>query len=223
MGEYYNSVFILNNDTLVQSGAILRLRKTLDEDDIGAVGPRIPYAQNPKKIWACGGWIKKKALRVGGLRTCLSAGVFDVDYLPGAAVLCKGDIWRRLNGLPEKYFLAYEEAEFALEIKRLGYRVVVNPEAVILHYVGTSSQKQPMYFYNRVRNRLKFGKYLYGYWVGNLLGLMVTAYKIKARSLDTTKLRLILWWWAIRDELTHVPLTRERLITVVQRTKKLAH
>jgi GT2 family glycosyltransferase len=223
LSEEHDSVFILNNDTLVQSGALGRLRKTLEAPDIGAVGPCLPYAQNPKKIWACGGWINRRTLGVGGLRKCQSRKVFDVDYLPGAAMLCKAEIWQSLNGLPEKYFLAYEEAEFALEVRRLGYRVVVNPGAVILHYIGMTRQPKPMYFYNGIRNKLKFGKYLYGSWWGTLLGLMVTAYNVKAMSIDAVRLRFMLWWWAIRDEVTHVQLNRKRLLLVAQNAEKLIH
>ena len=121
------------------------------------------------------------------------------------------------------YFKIGRWLTFAQEVWRLGYRVVVNPEAVILHYVGMTSQPKPMYFYNGVRNKLKFGKYLYGSWWGTLLSLMVTAYNVKNRSIDTVRLRFILWWWAIRDEVTHVQLDRKRLLLVARNAEKLIH
>lgn len=218
--EEHDSVLILNNDTLVQAGAIGILQKTIHESNIGAVGPCMPFAQNPGKIWACGGWINKVTLKIGGLKNRQKSTV-DVDYLPGAAILCRAEIWQRLNGLPEKYIFGYEEAEFAMRIRKLGYRVVANPKAIILHYVGMSSQPKPMYYYNLARNKLRFAKYIYGVFVGTFIGLLITVVRVIASSLHTIKLRLILSWWAVRDEMTNIPLTKQKLLDVARKTNSI--
>jgi hypothetical protein len=84
-----------------------------------------------------------------------------------------------------------------------------------------SSQPNAMYFYNRVRNKLKFGKYLYGGLWGMLIGLFVTAYDVKSRSLNTFRLRFMLWWWATRDEVMHVQLNRKKLLLVAKNAEKI--
>ncbi len=148
----HDSVLLLNNDTVVLADAIARLRRLLGSKNIGAVGPCMPFLSRPEQIWACGGLIRKIRIFIGGLREIKRTEPYDVDYLPGAAILCRLSVWDNLGGLPDKYFLAFEEAEFALEIRKLNLRIMVDPTAKILHKVGMSSHSQPMYIYNKIRN-----------------------------------------------------------------------
>jgi GT2 family glycosyltransferase len=210
--ENHEFVFILNNDTLVESHALLELVAVLNDKDIGAVGPCIAFANDPSKIWACGGTIERARLKIVGLLTQLRDTPYDVDYLPGAAILCKLEIWDLVGGLPERYFLAYEEAEFALRIKARGYRIVVAPKARILHRVGMSSDMQPMYIYNSIRNRVRFGQYLFGKCLGLLLGAINTM-----SELTKSRYGLRLWVIGLRDELLNSPLDRAAL----QKIKRL--
>jgi GT2 family glycosyltransferase len=217
----HDSIFILNNDTMVEYGAIKLLRKCLfDSDSIGAVGPRMPYADLPDKIWACGGFINRRTLAVGGLQPS-SHTPYEVDYLPGAAILTRADLWKKIGGLSEKYFLAYEEAEYALEVKRLGYKVIVAPQSVILHKVGMSSQIKPEYFYNSIRNRLIFSKYLYGKSIGFIYGLFITMISLKAKNPFILFRRSRLWLEAVIDELRSKPFNKQRLKDIALRYEKL--
>jgi GT2 family glycosyltransferase len=210
--DHHDAVFILNNDTLVEPGAVNEMAEVLRGDDIGAVGPCIAFAGEPGRIWACGGTINRVRLKIVGLLTQLGDAPYDVDYLPGAAILCKSKAWDLVGGLPERYFLAYEEAEFALRIKAGGYRVVVAPGARILHHVGMSSDSQPMYVYNAVRNRVRFGQYLFGTYLGFLLGAVNTVAEI-AKSKHGYRL----WASGLGDELLDNPLDRAALQRIQRR------
>lgn len=81
-----------------------------------------------------------------------------VDYLPASCILLKLEVIERVGKLPEEYFFAYEEADFALNVKRAGYKVVVEPKAHIWHKVGLSSTWTPEMIYNSYRNRFLFLK-----------------------------------------------------------------
>lgn len=201
----HRSVLLLNNDMVVLSDAVQRLRELLDTERVGAVGPCMPFASNPDLIWACGGVIRKFRLAVHGLKKKANE-PYDVDYLPGAAILCKLSVWDMVEGLPEKYFLAYEEAEFALRIRKLKFRIMVDPKAQILHKVGMSSDNQPMYIYNGIRNRMKFGGFLFGKLPGYLLAAIYALIAVR----NTTH-GLALWSHAVIDEIRGVPLNRETL------------
>lgn len=211
-GPYHEFVLILNNDTVVLDDAIEKLRSLLSDPAVGAVGPCMPYAGDPGKIWACGGVIEKSNVTVYGLKEVASPEPYDVDYLPGAAIMCSLDTWDRVGGLPEKYFLAYEEAEFAIEVKRLGRRVVVHPGARILHKVGMSSDRQPMYLYNSHRSRLRFGSFIRGRYTGFLVAAFWCLVGAR-RSLGGVQL----FFHALWDELTGVPLDRSTLHRIKKR------
>jgi GT2 family glycosyltransferase len=222
LSDAHDSVFILNNDTLVQPGAIALLRGSLHQPGVGIVGPCMPYARDPGKIWACGGRINSFRITLGGIEEPPSDAPFDVGYLPGAAIMCHAELWIAIGGLPERYFLAYEEAEFALEVRRLGYRVIAEPRASIFHHVGMSSQPKPMYRYNDIRSRVRFGQYLHGRWRGTMLAMLITAYEIKGLPSRGLLQRIRLWSWAVVDELLGRPLDRERLFLVADRAAHFA-
>lgn len=135
---------LLNNDTIVLPGAIQKLRENLHEEKVGAIGPCMPYSDNQDIVWACGGFIRNFRLTISGRKEVIKPEPNDVDYLPGAAILCKMNVWDQVGDLPEKYFLAYEEAKFALRVKNLNYRIMVHPKAKILHKVGMTSINEPM-------------------------------------------------------------------------------
>jgi GT2 family glycosyltransferase len=208
--DRHDSVFILNNDTIVQEGAIKLLRECLLNEGVGAVGPCMPFADQADKIWACGGYINRQTLVVGGLQP-KSQKPYEVDYLPGAAILTRSDLWEKIGGLSEKYFLAYEEAEYALEVKKLGYRVMVEPNSIILHKVGMSGQSKPQYFYNSVRNRIIFSKYLYGSFIGFIYGALMTLRSLRSRRFLLMVHRLRLWHEAVFDEFLGNPFDKQRL------------
>jgi len=213
----HDSVFILNNDTIVRPSAINLLRSTLFTNGVGAVGPCMPFASDPEKIWACGGYIKKSKIIIGGLQP-KSETPYEVDYLPGAAILCTAEIWKEIGGFDEDYFLAYEEAEFALEVKKRGFKVVVDPRAIILHKVGMSSQIKPEYVYNGIRNRLIFARYLYGPYVGFFYGVLVTiASTVRAGLVGDFQRKVRILADAVYDELVGAPLNRGTLDSVASK------
>jgi GT2 family glycosyltransferase len=204
--DTHHSVLLLNNDTVVLSDAIRLLRQLLDTENVGACGPCMPFASHPDQIWACGGFIDKFKLSIGGLKKIAKPEPYDVDYLPGAAILCRFDVWDWVGGLPEKYCFCVEEAEFALRIRKLKFRIMVYPEAQILHRVGMGADPQPMYTYNEIRNRMKFGSFLWGKLPGfclgaawGLIGIIHTTHGFE------------LWLRAVKDEIRGVALNRETL------------
>jgi len=212
----HSLIFILSNDTIVMKGALNYLRETLNSSKVGAVGPCMPYVSNPKKIWACGGYINKIKIRVCGLQP-KSNKPYQVDYIPGAAILCRSNLWKEIGGFNEEYFLTYEEAEFALEVKKRGFKIMVDPRSVILHNVGMSSQLLPKYYYNSIRNRLIFSKYLYGKRIGLLYAIIITiSSPLNVRSPKELFQKIKLWTKAILDDLKDVPISRKVLQSITE-------
>lgn len=208
---HHQFVFVLNNDTVVRSDAVGRLRSAIDESGAGMSGPVMPYYDDPGQVWAAGGRVSCFFVTIDGIRQWPPSRLSTVDYLPGAAFMARFDLWDEIGGLPVQYFLGFEEAEFAMEVRKRGFDVVVHKDAVVLHKVGMSSDRQPMYFYNTVRNRIVFGRYCLGssfgaFW-GGVSGLL------RSYSLE----RLALWFQAIRDTIQGKPLDQQSLFRVRDR------
>ena len=192
----HDSLLLLNNDTLLGEGALTELLGVLRRSDVGAVGPCMPVIENGGRIWACGGVIDRVRILIYDRQPPPDWLPCDVDYLPGAAILCRLQVWDLVGGLPEKYFLGYEEAEFALRVVGHWHRIMVAPEAIVLHSVGMSSDRQPMYVYNSIRGRIRFGQYLWGRRCGFLLAAVNTL-----RETKRTRHGLRLWARAVTDEI----------------------
>jgi glycosyltransferase involved in cell wall biosynthesis len=66
--------------------------------------------------------------------------VKEADYISGAAILIRGDLWREIGGFDERFVPAYcEDSDLAFEIRGRGYKVVYQPASVVVHFEGVSN------------------------------------------------------------------------------------
>jgi hypothetical protein len=63
-----------------------------------------------------------------------------VDWVPGAFALVRADLFRRLGGFDERYFLYYEEVDLCRRIARAGYTVMYWPWLRVQHIGGESAR-----------------------------------------------------------------------------------
>lgn len=68
-------------------------------------------------------------------------GDFCTWFAMAAVWLCRPDHWRAVGGFDEKIFLYGEDADLCLRTTRVGFSIVVVPDAVALHRGGQSSRK----------------------------------------------------------------------------------
>ena len=65
-------------------------------------------------------------------------------------------IWNKVGGFLEQYGLGtYEDVDYCLGVKQLGYNVIVETKAVGYHYTGASLEEAKMQ-YPLMQNRLLF-------------------------------------------------------------------
>lgn len=211
----HKSILILNNDTIVTDGAIELLVDSLKDATVGAVGPCMPYADRPSEIWACGGFVDQFMLKVSGLIPTTQF-PYPVDYLPGAAFLCRAELWVEIGGFNENYFLAYEEAEFCLEIQKRGFSVIAEPRAIILHKVGISDTLKIDYFYNSTRNKILFSQYFFGNFIGFLYAIPISFSYTRSRSAKVFFVKVQVWLEAFCDSFSG----RDLNFAALERIKK---
>jgi GT2 family glycosyltransferase len=64
----------------------------------------------------------------------------QVDYLSGACVMVRRDLWQELQGLDETFAPAYfEDTDLAFRIRAKGFKTVYCPLAQVVHFEGISS------------------------------------------------------------------------------------
>ena len=65
--------------------------------------------------------------------------VKETDYISGACILIRSDLWKKIGGFDTRYSPAYcEDSDLAFEVRKNGYKVVYQPLSEVIHYEGTS-------------------------------------------------------------------------------------
>jgi N-acetylglucosaminyl-diphospho-decaprenol L-rhamnosyltransferase len=151
-------VLLLNPDTIALPGSIEVMCRYMEgQPDVGVVGPRL---LNPD------GTLQPSRRRFPTLATALvestplqqafpRAGVLqrfyiedrpdgetqDVDWLSGAALLCRRETLEQVGLFDPGYFMFSEEVDLCRRVRDAGWRVVYLPGAEITHFGGQSTDQ----------------------------------------------------------------------------------
>lgn len=156
-GEY---LFLINNDTRVESTLISKLIAQVRDSDFDAVSPIIKYHDEAHKIQYAG--YTKLNPYTGRNKTILNPNngnqkITETAYLHGAAIFCKRDAILKTGMISEDYFLYFEELDWSIALKKNGFKLGVVQNCDILHKVSSSTGKNsPLKTYYMNRNRLAF-------------------------------------------------------------------
>lgn len=64
--------------------------------------------------------------------------ISKVDVISGACMLIKKELFEKISGFDERFFMYFEEQDLCIRTVKEGYRVIFNPNAVIKHKIGAS-------------------------------------------------------------------------------------
>lgn len=168
-GEY---ILFLNNDTQVQKDWLTHLLNTIEKDpSVGLVGSKLVYPDGT--LQEAGGIVYADASAKNYGNGDDPDNLWynytkEVDYISGAAILLKKELWDSLNGFDETFAPAYyEDTDLAFQIRyNKGLKVIFVPRSVVIHFEGksngidvTSGQKRYQTinrknFFNKWKNQL---------------------------------------------------------------------
>ena len=154
-------IFLLNSDVILDPGSLMELVHTLDDPKVGVAGMKLVFPDyvgeklNPnirpaRKIQHVG-----LASNIRGEFIHAYVGwsedhpkpnsVRDMYAVTGAALLTKREIWKRARGFFEDYGQGtFEDVDFCLTVREMGFNVVVNPKASGVHYTGATAEYYQM-------------------------------------------------------------------------------
>lgn len=162
IGDY---LFLVNNDTEFSKGLIEELVETMEQNPIiGIISPKICYFDQPEIIQYAG---FTRMNYNTGRNKCIGqferdSGQYDdtigpTGYAHGAAMMVRSSVISKAGLMPETFFLYYEEMDWCERIKRSGYQIWINPQALIYHKESLSVGKNsPLKEYFMTRNRILF-------------------------------------------------------------------
>jgi hypothetical protein len=78
---------------------------------------------------------------------------FEVGYIDGAVMFARSDLFRRLGGFREEFFMYVEAVEFCARVKKSGGRMAVVPRAKVYHFEPRPGANQgPEFGFHRYKN-----------------------------------------------------------------------
>ncbi len=201
------AVYLLNPDTIVQSGSTRRLFDSLMADEqTGLVGANLSYGDGSfqhgafhfpglRQLWVeffpTPGRLIEGAFNGRYSQACYdSTEPFNVDFTLGATMMLKREVIQQTGMFDEDYFMYCEEIDWAWRIHRTGWGVKCVPDAHVVHLAGQStSQVHTKSIKHLWKSRLQLFTKYYPAWKLMIAKRMISfgmARKARLASTDKT-------------------------------------
>ncbi len=144
-------LLLLNNDTRLVSSLAPAMDQFAEDERLGVLGCRMSYADgrlqhsmgyehSPLRIFFS--WLgfanitvfpsifRRVDINAVHYRTTRN----DVFWVPGAFLMTRRNLWEKLGGLDERYFMYVEDVDYCKRAKEFGYKVAFTATVEIVHY-----------------------------------------------------------------------------------------
>jgi hypothetical protein len=166
-GDPPELVYLLNPDTIVRPGAVRELLAFAEEHpQAGILGGRLetldgearPSAFRFYSIFseldeAVSLGLLSRILRRWRIAPPLTGGPQRVEWVCGASMLIRREVFETAGLFDEDYFLYFEEADFALQAHRKGWECWYVPASRVMHVLSAATQvlegrnRRPWYWF----------------------------------------------------------------------------
>jgi len=165
-------ILFLNSDTRVLDKGFMSMAGFLEENSgVGVLGGRITNDDGSVQK-SCGKFYNLFNLlimlfgfeRFGFLRSSPNR-IQKVDWVSGACLMVRSDIFRKLTGFDETFFMYIEDMEICFRAKKLGFLTYFYPNLTLRHKsLGSSNRtfaiiniyKGILYFYTKHKTRFEY-------------------------------------------------------------------
>ncbi len=158
----YEYIMCVDNDVYFDSHAVEELRNfMIEHKDVGMVGSRAYFMDEPKRIWSFGADIDfEKYVQRDNYRNCTDTdGVPEVTYctyVPACSMMLRTETVKKVGIMPEENFIYWDDMEWGYRFNKAGYKVAAYGKAKVWHKGGGRNGKTTFNNYYMWRNRLKF-------------------------------------------------------------------
>jgi GT2 family glycosyltransferase len=144
---------LLNSDAFPEAGAVRTLLEYLGQHPaVGVVGPRLVNSDGsvqvscfpfptPLRAWLELLWVPKllpPGGRWGDYRRWRHDAERTVPWVIGACMLVRREVYERLGGFDERFFMYAEETDWQVRIRDAGWEIAFIPTAQVRHLGGAS-------------------------------------------------------------------------------------
>lgn len=181
-GKY---LLLSNPDIVFQKNAIYLMVDKLEKDStIGIIGPQ--FLDSNKKIQNVGSdipFLLESVFSFSILNKLFQNNQYSRKYfitnfdrkkereipaIAGACMLIRKNIFNKVKGFDERFFMYFEEADICYRISKARLRVLYYPAAKVIHFVGRSSDNKKWIEKTFEKSRYEFLKKYHGALLGTL-------------------------------------------------------
>jgi O-antigen biosynthesis protein len=147
-------IMFLSDDVELQFGAVEKVLRRMDDPTIGICGIKLIFPPTSTSPIRPAGKVQHVGLSLNirgepihplvgwspdNLKTCVSR---DVWAVTGACLTIRRSLFNKVGGFDLMYGMGtFEDMSLNMEVRRLGYRIFVDVDALGYHYVGATAEK----------------------------------------------------------------------------------
>jgi len=133
-------LFFLNSDALVEENIIPPLKVCFGDLRVGIAAPKLILRDGSPQKYASGKFPGFFQLLIGKVRQKDRTSEFD--WVSGAALAIGKELFEKVGGFDENYFMYFEDIDLCWRVKAEGYGIVLADNARIIHFGGKSLGKK---------------------------------------------------------------------------------
>ena len=141
-GKY---LFFLNPDSIIIDDGFQKIIEIFQNNPgIGVVGLKLVNENNQAEIWNAGenitlfSFVKNNLSARPNSNILSASNLKKVGWVSGAALLIRKDIFEKISGFDENFFMYFEDVDLCLRACKSGFKTVVCPAANVVHFSGQS-------------------------------------------------------------------------------------
>ncbi len=171
-----DTILFLNDDAWgMEHNWITVLAEHFESSEhIGVVGARLWYPNGYLQEYGIVMGLGPRHIAYNAYR-CMSKADIDAEHLPnipreflavtGACLMTRRDHWKKIHGFDSALPVAYNDVDFCLRLRRVGYSVLATPYVNLIHHESSSrpfgaSPESTILMYRRWRRYCEYDPYL---------------------------------------------------------------
>ncbi len=179
----YGHIWILNNDTVVDSMSLNNIIMMVDQDNqIGICGSKILYYDKRDIIQSIGSKVNYTFGYVSNITD--QTKIETIDSVMGASFFITNKCISTVGMLPEEYFLFLEESDYCIKAIKYGFKIKVALDSIVFHKEGSTTGGSSDYrnrsesadllsFRSRIIFGRKYAKSMFGLYAGLLASVIL--------------------------------------------------
>lgn len=185
-GKYY---LFLNPDIILKDNAVKKFYDFMEKNaDVGLSSgllvdsegePGYTYNDFPSVSWEFKVAISRNTdKRMKELLDKLltnKSEAFEVDWVMGACMFMRSELFNILNGFDDSFFLYYEDVDLEFRLDKLGYKIVILQDIRLIHHERSSVRSDEgtdVYLYNMHKSKIMFMNKHYSFIKRNFIRLL---------------------------------------------------